>query len=82
VKRLRWDIPTAGKRPIPKHPYRDTLIVYVALGGVVIGLTALTHGNIRKAVILSIIVVILATTYSWWRWYQRLKEQQREGKGQ
>jgi hypothetical protein len=71
VKRLRWDSP----RPVPGHPYRDTAAFYAVLAGIVIGVTALTSGDIRRSVIIAVALFFGATAYSWWRWYQRIHQE-------
>jgi hypothetical protein len=78
MRRFRWDTP--GTRSVPKHPYRDSVIFYAILAGVVVGVTALTHGNMRKAIVISVIIFVVATAYSWWRWHLRIREQEREGR--
>ncbi len=74
-RRLRWE---AAPRKIPRHPYRDSAIFYAILAGVVVGVTWLTGGNIKRAVILGALLFVVATAYSWWRWREREKEQARE----
>jgi hypothetical protein len=71
VKRLRWDSP----RPVPRHPYRDTAVLYAVLAGIVIGVTAVTGGDLRRSVIIAVALFVGATAYSWWRWYQRIRQQ-------
>ena len=73
VKKLRWDV----ARPVPRHPYRDTAIFYAVLAGIVIGVTALTGGDLRRSVIIAALF-FGATAYSWWRWHQRIREQAEE----
>jgi len=53
-RRLRWDLPES---PLPKHPYRDTLLVYGGLG---------------RAVGIAAVFFVVASGWSWWRWHQRL----------
>jgi len=67
-KRLRWD---GSPRRTLTHPYRDSAILYAILAGVVVGVTALTGGNMRAALILAPLLFVIATAYSWWRWRQR-----------
>jgi 4-amino-4-deoxy-L-arabinose transferase-like glycosyltransferase len=69
---LRWD---ESPRTRPSHPYRDSAIVYGLLAGVVIGVAALTGGNMRAALIIAPTVFVVATAYSWWRWRQREREE-------
>ena len=71
-RKLRWD---GTPRTIPRHPYRDSAIVYAVLAGVVVGVTALTGGNMRAALIIAPVLFVVATGYSWWRWRQREREQ-------
>ena len=71
-RKLRWD---GTPRTIPKHPYRDSAIFYAVLAGVVVGVTALTGGNMRAALIIAPVLFVVATGYSWWRWRQREQEE-------
>jgi hypothetical protein len=71
-KKLRWD---GTPRTIPKHPYRDSAILYAVLAGVVVGVTAITGGNMRAALIIAPVLFVVATGYSWWRWRQREREE-------
>ena len=71
-RKLRWD---GTPRTIPKHPYRDSAIVYAVLAGVVVGVTALTGGNMRAALSIAPVLFVVATGYSWWRWRQREQEE-------
>ena len=76
MRQLRWERPG---RPIPRHPYRDTAILYAVLGGLVVGITALTGGDVRRAVIIACALFVGATAYSWWRWHERIRaEAERE----
>ena len=74
MKKLRWDTP----RPVPRHPYRDTTIFYAILAGIVIGVTALTGGDLRRSLVLAGALFFGATAYSWWRWQQRIRNQPEE----
>ena len=71
-RRLRWD---GTPRTMPKHPYRDSAIIYAVLAGIVVGVTALTGGNMRAAMIIAPALFVIATGYSWWRWRQREREE-------
>ena len=70
----------AGRRPrkIPAHPYRDSAVFYAILAGIVVGVTALTGGNMRTALILAPLLFVVATGYSWWRWRERERQAARE----
>ena len=71
-KRLRWE---GSPRATPGHPYRDSAILYAILAGLVVGVTALTGGNMRTALIIAPLLFVIATAYSWWRWRQREREE-------
>ena len=49
-RKLRWD---GTPRTMPRHPYRDSAIIYAVLAGIVVGVTALTGGNMRAALIIA-----------------------------
>ena len=74
MKKLRWESP----RPVPRHPYRDTAVFYAILGGIVIGVTALTGGDLGRSVIIAVALFLGATAYSWWRWNQRIRQEEQE----
>jgi hypothetical protein len=63
---------------VPRHPYRDTAAFYAVLAGIVIGVTALTDGDIRRSVIIAVALFVGATAYSWWRWSQRIRRQEEQ----
>lgn len=73
-KRLRWG---GSPRRLPAHPYRDSAIVYGILAAVVVGVTALTDGNLGAALIIAPLLFVVATAYSWWRLRQREREEER-----
>jgi membrane protein implicated in regulation of membrane protease activity len=74
-KKLRWG---GSPRRLPAHPYRDSAIVYGILAAVVLGVTALTNGNLGTALILAPLLFVVATAYSWWRLRQREREEERQ----
>jgi Flp pilus assembly protein TadB len=71
-KRLRWE---GSPHRTPRHPYRDSAILYAILAGVVVGITALTGGNMRAALVVAPMLFVIATAYSWWRWRRREREE-------
>ncbi len=67
-----------SQRPVPRHPYRDTAILYGALAAIVIVFAAATgYHDLVKAVIVAAVVFVGATLYSWWYWYDRIKTKER-----
>jgi membrane protein YdbS with pleckstrin-like domain len=74
VKRLRWDS-LDRDRPVPKHPYRDTAILYGVLAVLVVVIAWATGGDVVNAVVTAIFVFIVATLWSWRTWRNRLREE-------
>ena len=75
MKRLKWQMPP---RPEPRHPYRDTAILYAVLAGIVVVVAAATgYHDMVKAVVVAAIVFVGSMTYSSWYWYDRNKRQKR-----
>jgi len=75
MKKLRWQMPD---RQVPKHPYRDSVIVYAVLAGIVVLVVVLTGGSLERAILIAGVAFVIATVYSWWRWREKLKAQERE----
>jgi Flp pilus assembly protein TadB len=75
MKKIRWETPA---RQIPKHPYRDSAIVYAVLAGVFVGITAVTGGDVLRSVLIAVVLFVAATAYSWWRWRERIRRQEHE----
>jgi hypothetical protein len=69
-RRLEWGPP---EPPPPKHPYRDTLIVYGVLAILVVVVAWLTNGAVGKAVVIAVFVYIVASAWSLLRWRRRLR---------
>lgn len=67
---LRWGLPEA---PVPKHPYRDTLLVYGAFAVLLVLLAWVTGQPVGKAIIVMAIVFAAASSWSMVRWRQRLR---------
>jgi membrane protein implicated in regulation of membrane protease activity len=74
VKRLRWE-PPDHDRPVPKHPYRDTALLYGVLAVLVVVIAFATGGSVKSAVITAALVFLVATLWSWRTWRNRLREE-------
>ena len=61
--------------PVPKHPYRDSAIVYGIMAGVIVGFTAVTGGGLARGVVVAVGFIVLATGWSWWRFRERLLQE-------
>jgi quinol-cytochrome oxidoreductase complex cytochrome b subunit len=66
------------KRPVPRHPYRDTVILYGSLAALALVIAALTGVSMVKAVIFTAIAFVGGTIYSCWYWRDRLRERSEE----
>jgi hypothetical protein len=71
-RRLRWGVP---EPPPPKHPYRDTLIVYGAFAVAIVIVAWLTGGGVGRAVIVAAVFYVAACSWSFYRWRGRLREE-------
>ena len=72
---LRWGPP---EPPTPKHPYRDTLLVYAGLAVGVALLGWATGGSLGRSIIVAAAVYVAASTWSLARWRQRLRREAAE----
>lgn len=74
-RRLHWGLP---EEPAPKHPYRDTLIVYAALAVVVVLFAWISGGSVLRAIPIALLVFVAASAWSIFRWRQRLRQELRD----
>ena len=63
--------------PIPKRPYRDSAIFYAILSAIIVGVAAITGGDLVKAGVVAVGFFVVATAWSWWRFRQRLERGER-----
>ena len=71
-KRLQWGVPES---PPPKHPYRDTLIVYAAFAVIIVLVAWATGGTVSSAILVAAVFFVVATAWSMFRWRTRLQEE-------
>jgi hypothetical protein len=62
--------------PLPRHPFRNSAILYGILAAAVIGFGLLTDNEVTETIVIAVVFFVLATGYTWWRFRQRI---QREG---
>ncbi len=72
-RHLRWGLPEA---PIPKHPYRDTLLVYGFFALIVVVFGLLTGAPVGKAVAIAVVVWLAASVWGIARWRQRIQREE------
>jgi hypothetical protein len=54
------------------------VILYALLAGAIVGIALATGGGVVRAVVVAAIFFVAATAFSWWRWRERLRAQERE----
>ncbi len=64
-----------AETPIPKRPYRDSAIFYGILSAIIVGVAAITGGDLAKAGLVAVGFFFVATAWSWWRFRQRLQRE-------
>jgi hypothetical protein len=64
-------------RRIPRHPYRDSALVYGGLAVVIVALAAVTGGSLTKAMFYAAAFFVVAMSWSWMRWRRELREEAR-----
>jgi hypothetical protein len=69
-RRLQWELPES---PPPKHPYRDTLLVYGAFAVIVVLVAWATGGGVAKAAIVAVIFFSVASAWNVYRWRTRAR---------
>ena len=63
--------------PLPKKPYRDTVIVNLVLALLILAFARFTDGDFGRAIAFAIGYFVLATAWNWWRFRQRLERGER-----
>ena len=73
MKRLRWDTP---KRPVPKHPIRDSALVYLLMAAVIVVISVATGGSVGRAVVVAALFYVAAMAWAVVRWRQKLRDEE------
>jgi hypothetical protein len=68
--------------PIPRRPYRDSAIFYAILALIVVAVAWATGGELVRAIIFGGGFFLVATSWSWWRFRQRIEEERVEPRGE
>jgi membrane protein implicated in regulation of membrane protease activity len=61
--------------PLPKRPYRDSVIFHGVLAGLVVVVAFVTAGSFTRALFFAVGYFVIATSWSWWRFRQRIEEE-------
>jgi nicotinamide riboside transporter PnuC len=66
------------RTPLPKRPFRDSAIFYAVITFVFVLLVFITGGDMAIAVPVALGCFVIATGYAWWKFKQRLEEEESE----
>ena len=72
--RLRWESPP---RQLPRRPYRDSALLYGVMAAAVVVVAVATDGSLVRALVIGVFFFVAATAWSWRRWRERLREEER-----
>ena len=72
-RRLQWG--GVPESPPPKHPYRDTLLVYAGFAVLIVVVAWATGGGVARALVIAAVFYVVASVWSISRWRARLREQ-------
>jgi Flp pilus assembly protein TadB len=61
------------EQPTPKHPYRDTLIIYAVFAVLIVVVAWVTGGGVARAAIVAVFFYVAASAWSVTRWRMRLR---------
>ena len=64
--------------PLPKRPFRDSAIFYAVITLVFVALVFATGGDMSVAIPVALACFVVATGYAWWKFKQRLEQEQEE----
>jgi membrane protein DedA with SNARE-associated domain len=75
-----------GRLPVPKRPFRDSAIFYGVLSILFVVVVWATGGAVLPrwddeqreigGLLIAIVFFLVATAYSWWRFRQRIEEEE------
>jgi membrane protein implicated in regulation of membrane protease activity len=69
-----------GESPIPKHPYRDSVIVNAGLSVLLLLIAWLTGGDLSTALVVAVAFFLVATAWNWWRFSRRIAEREAQSR--
>jgi membrane protein implicated in regulation of membrane protease activity len=71
-RRLDWGLP---EPPPPKHPYRDTLLIYGIFALLIVLVAWATGSGVTRAIVIAAFFYVVASAWSGARWRRRLRAQ-------
>ena len=70
-RRLEWGVPEPEP---PKHPFRDSVILYAVLAIVLVLIAWATGGAVGKAAAVAVLFFCVAVGWSTVRWRSKIRE--------
>ena len=64
-------------RRLPRRPYRDSVLLYGVMAILLVVVAAITGGSLVRAIVVGVFFFVAATAWSWRRWRERLREEER-----
>jgi len=61
--------------PLPKRPYRNSLVLNLVLAGAILLLAWATGGNVGRALVVAVGFFVVSTAWSWWRFRRRIERE-------
>jgi Flp pilus assembly protein TadB len=71
-RRVAWG--EGPPQPLPKRPYRDTILVYLGLACTVVLVAWITGGDMSNAILIAAFFFVVATGWSFRVWRRKLRE--------
>ena len=67
---------SGSPRPLPKRPYRDSVVLNIVLAALIVLISWATGGGLGRALVFATLYFVIATAWSSWRFRQRLGKDQ------
>ena len=64
-----------SERPLPKRPYRDSVVLNIILATLIVLISWGTGGELGRAFVFAALYFVIATAWSWWRLRQRFAKE-------
>jgi Flp pilus assembly protein TadB len=74
MRRLRWTMP---ERQTPKHPIRDSAIVYAGFAVVIVAVSVATGGSIVRAAVIALLFYVAVMAWAVVTWRRKLRQGER-----
>jgi len=69
-------LPGEPRAKLPRHPFRDSAILYGVLAVIIVVVSAVTGGGLARGIVIAVAFFVAATGWSWWRFRERLAEEE------